>query len=47
MLEEDNQGQDINLALAYKANDSNVDLESIASFKRIVLVLKMLCGWPG
>lgn len=37
LLEEDNEVQDVNLALAYRANDSNVDLDSIASFKRIVL----------
>ena len=37
LLEEDNEVQDVNLALAYRASDSNVDLDSIASFKRIVL----------
>ncbi len=37
LIEEDNEVQDINLALAFRANDSSVDLESIASFKRIVL----------
>lgn len=37
LIEEDSEVQDINLALAFRANDSSVDLESIASFKRIVL----------
>jgi transcriptional regulator with XRE-family HTH domain len=37
LIEEDNEVQDVNLALAYRTNDSNIDLESIASFKRIVL----------
>lgn len=37
LLEEKNEVRDVNLALAYRTNDSNVDFESIASFKRIVL----------
>jgi transcriptional regulator with XRE-family HTH domain len=44
LLEEDNEVQDVNLALAYRANDSIIDLESIASFKRIVLNYKKLEG---
>jgi len=44
LLEEDNEVQDVNLALAYRNNDSNVDLESIASFKRIVLNYMKLEG---
>ena len=42
LLEEDNERQEINLALAFRCNDANVDLESIASFKRIVLNYKKL-----
>ncbi len=37
LIEEDSEVQDVNLALAYRATDSILDLESIASFKRIVL----------
>jgi len=42
LLEEDNEVREVNLALAYRSNDANVDLESIASFKRIVLNYKKL-----
>jgi transcriptional regulator with XRE-family HTH domain len=42
LIEEDSEVQDINLALAFRTNDSNLDLESIASFKRIVLNYKKL-----
>lgn len=44
LIEEDSEVQDVNLALAFRTNDSNLDLESIASFKRIVLNYKKLEG---
>jgi len=44
LIEEDSEVQDVNLALAFRTNDSNLDLESIASFKRIVLNYKKLVG---
>jgi len=42
LLEEDENIQKVNLALAFRAGDSEIDLENIASFRRIVLnYLKM------
>lgn len=37
LFEEDSQIQDVNLALAFRSEETDVDLESIASFRRIVL----------
>ena len=37
LLEEDSKIQDVNLALAFRTEDTEVDLENIASFRRIVL----------
>ena len=37
LLEEDSEIQDVNLALAFRSEDTEVDLENIASFRRIVL----------
>ena len=37
LLEEDLQVHDVNLALAFRSEDSEADLESIASFRKIVL----------
>ncbi len=42
LLEEDPKIQKVNLALAFRSDDSEIDLESIASFRRIVMnYLKM------
>ena len=42
LLEGKGEVNNVNLAFAFRSNDSNSDLESIASFKRIVLnYLKM------
>lgn len=42
LLEEKKDVNNVNLAFAFRSNDSNSDLESIASFKKIVLnYLKM------
>ena len=37
LLEEDREIQDVNLALAFRSEDTEVDLENVASFRRIVL----------
>lgn len=42
LLEEDPKIQKVNFALAFRSDDSEIDLESIASFRRIVMnYLKM------
>ena len=37
LLEEDRQVQDVNLALAFRSEETEVDLENIAAFRRIVM----------